>query len=434
MLLRARCLRTAVVCSLAIITPACGDDTEESATGGTTTGPVGSTGDTDVVECASPDFDPNSTPEDPKLYQCVGEEIGSFVFTVCIPPFCVLEQTIYLGLDPDEDEVADEPIPFPGNIFNLDAATCCTDNIEDIPAAKVFADNACVADCARAACNFALASFNENLESPEIAETCFAPNKQDCIDTVIESLTHFRNELQANMEDCVIRAQQLSPNNIMEFTDPPCADAIVRPKGCLVDGQIVLGSGEDDEKLVSCALTVADLSMPIEPICEMSLNELDTDPARGLATIEGGLVHVTGPSNEQVDALVVGQSIRTAEYECEISPCAFVLEELSVDVEDFSLGSISFQDVHAELLRPATGSIEGVDAAFPAGSIEVRITGMIGGPLGIFAKPFEVLADSDAAASCWHDPTTISLDNIFFDLGLFTASAAIDPSPCVPVP
>ncbi len=416
------------MCSLAVLTLACGDETEESATEGTTTGPVGSTGESEgEVLCASPDF-MGKLPIDPKLYQCIGEEIGAFKFSVCAPPFgCSFKQTIPLGLDANQDDEF-EPIPFPGNEFGLNVATCCSGNVEVVPGAEKFADNACVADCARATCNLALDVFNANLDSEIIYENCVAPKKQECIDTVTQSLTHFRNQLQANMETCVATAKKLSPANVMTLDDPPCAVAIINPKGCLVDARIILGSGEDDASLVSCALTVADISSPIESTCEMSLNELSRDSTRGLAAFAGELVHVTGPSQEQVDALIVGQSIRTAEYDCEVSPCAFVLEELSVDVEEFNLGPVSFQDVHAELLRPAVGSIEGAEATFAAGSIEVRLTGMIGGPLGGGAKPFELFAESDAAASFWHDPTTSRLDNIFFDLGLFTASIASDPS------
>lgn len=77
-------------------------------------------------------------PIDPKLYQCIGEEIGAFKFSVCAPPFgCSFKQTIPLGLDANQDDEF-EPIPFPGNEFGLNVATCCSGNVEVVPGANIY--------------------------------------------------------------------------------------------------------------------------------------------------------------------------------------------------------------------------------------------------------------------------------------------------------
>ena len=385
--------------------------------GTTSIGPVGSTGGTDdPIECASPDF--KKEPTDPQLYQCVGEEIGAFEFDLCVFGSCKSRQSLPIGLD-DNDDGKIEPIPFPNNLGGLNVATCCTSNVVDEP---TFADNACVADCARATCMLSLDLFEYSIANPETTMKCLT---QACVDEVIGSLTHYRNYLQAHMDSCLMAAEKLPPGNVMSLDDPSCAEKVLKPTGCLVNARLVLGSATDDDNLVSCALTVADLSAPIESVCESSQNHITADPDRGQAVLTGGRVQLRG--HDSVDVALWGGSIRTAEYSCEVGPCAFVLEEFSVKVEDFDLGPISFQDVHAELSHPALGSIEGEEVAFAAGSIEMRITGSLVGANGAPTEPLTMVADNAAAAYFWRDSVTISSDDVFFDLGLFTASAAIEP-------
>lgn len=374
-----------------------GDSATDTSTGttGETATSVPTTGEPPGPPCANPDFDPGDGPGE--MVQCVGEVVDSvFTYTKCAP-LCNTP-----GVTPIE------PVAFPAD---QEVGACCVDSAT--PEQRV---EACVSDCAHAACLEAIDRFQALIDDianqvpGNPAEDC---PTQACRDRAIESLTFFRNFIGSNFTDCVTSIKLDVP---FGMGDPPGCNLV----GCIQDGVLDL----------NCSVTEVNTDVVIEPVCDDALHQ-PPDGTQEAGAILGGQIVISGLGDNEVTPMT-GTYVRSARPLCFGPPCVLVLEQIDVVAADFQIGTLKVSNFKAELATQAQGELVGDSAVFPPGSIAVHVMADIQPGKGKVTS-FEGYATNEETAFVDTTDSVFTLDNAVFSIGPLTFVASVDPSPCQPM-
>jgi hypothetical protein len=144
-------MRSTTTILLFAFTFGCASTEDPGFTSVTTTGETGETGETGddpAKNCADPEFD-GETPENPTVSECTGQGGGALVFDVF--------SGIGNGVIPDKSK-ASPTVRFPDDAA---VGACC-----GAAAVPDEVAGACESDCARAACNIAIAALEDAVADP----------------------------------------------------------------------------------------------------------------------------------------------------------------------------------------------------------------------------------------------------------------------------
>lgn len=210
-------LATSLTACLALCAPlACANEAPDvEATFGDTEGPPpdDTDSDTDAPEdyCVQGDGSLDPAVSSPVRYQCNGNGGGVLRWEQCgqaDPP------SLDCGIEGDNDVDVVFPPPQGGDP-DLNAQICCESDLLNVPNGPEVAEEACIDDCARAACNEAIRLIQEEIDELEAGFGC----TQACVDRSRAGLTTWRDFLVENYSDCLTAARSPGLEMILPNAD-----------------------------------------------------------------------------------------------------------------------------------------------------------------------------------------------------------------------
>ncbi|MFV8750322.1 hypothetical protein ACNOYE_07210 [Nannocystaceae bacterium ST9] len=304
------------------------------------------------VSCWEPD---GYQPEDPNLFQCVGEGEGVFQYIKCGQLLgCTAEiagECNFQALDNWESApIGVGPFMFPPEPPETepDARACCETN----SSTQQVVDG-CEADCARGACNIALAELNDALDSHINSPPGGCGENTACFDRVVEGLTTWINYLESNYDDCV---DSVRKGVSFIFPNP---DVDSGP------GALACASLE-----ASCTIDENEGPFDLEQACVTSENE--PQEAGSFFILEcdlEGEAEVSGIAGNDFTELE-GSVVLRRENGCTTPSCWFSIDSLEFIGAPFSSGGYASDDMRASLAFDGFGL---VDASTDEGSIAQRM-------------------------------------------------------------
>jgi hypothetical protein len=331
----------------------CASTDEPGFTSVTTTG---ETGDEPANNCADPEFE--KAVENPTISECAGQGGGALVFDVF--------SGIGNGVIPDKSK-ASPTVLYPDE---TDVGACCS-------AAAVPGEvaDACESDCARAACNLAIATLEDAVADPSslqgdgCGENCAMNIAMSIEDWILPQL-----ESSAGYKSCLDMADINDDPNInytaaefegIELTFQRPSDACMN-LGCLSNVRL----------RIYCAV---DSVMATDQMCMMATNGEHPDiPESERLIIASSPTEITSRSNGHDDALratshggVLRQDV------CDDPPCPLILETFSLSTDEtMGIGPLRAWNLTATLAYAAIGARWGDTVAFDAGALQFRVSGV----------------------------------------------------------
>ncbi|MBZ5714134.1 hypothetical protein [Nannocystis pusilla] len=366
-------------------------------------------------------------------YGCAGAVQGELRFVVCdfndedeIDCEPSVESNQVILIDSEETEGADGIIP-----FNSDdptegprVETCCEVGIEADPEGEEKGDAACLVDCAHAACSDALARFEALILDPpddKCSEGTPPPSQIEinvCEDNIAQSVKYWRDKLLENFDLCVQIVADSGSGVTLNLGSAGCVqDLGVLKGGCFADAVLDL----------KCTSAEIDFETNTDN-CTEAKNQPPTKE-RQSCVVEDSEIEITDGA-----AFVAPQAsgtITTTDYACFDPLCVFMIDTLSLQVEDVVYGSSDLEDIEINLITPAAGMSDGSSVEFPPGSIWVRVTGNMVDVTG--SVPFEVTAGNSITAFGRRDPDLIVVDDVVFETDTYVFTASVAESECEPL-
>ena len=410
-------LASMVVLALGLALPGCSVDPGEMTLGvasdsGSTTEPPEPPPPPGTY-CANPNF-ADSGPENGENYVCEGHVEGKFTYKRCVTGACSIDEDV-----PIDGETGDGEIPFPSDPTEgqgVDVHTCCDEEIENQgQPGEEEGDEACLSACAYAACNEALARFKALLADPNTwagCEVLTPPFDANCIERVQKSLKHYIGFIENNLDACVQAA--VTENLVFEMGNPGCTEPAVKT-GCLSNGVLAMHCASYGINLGETAGACTE--SPDQPP-ELVSQECEIDLGGGEIRWAEGL---------EVAAFESGAAV-TRFFDCTDATCPFVLDGLSITIDDIQDGDTSLTNLEAELIVAAYGQSDGEIMEFAPGALRIRVTGDVTDLTG--TAPFEALGANTNAATGTHDLDLLNLGWVIFEAGGYTISAQIEDAEC----
>jgi len=333
----------------------------EATFGGTEGPPVGETeGDTDAPEdyCVQGDGSLDPSISNPVRYECNGNGGGVLRWTQCGSSDPI---SLSCGIN-DESNVNVVFPPVQGGDPTLDAQICCQEDLLSEMNGDVIANQACIDDCARSACNEAIRMIQEEIDDLSAGGGC----NQNCVDRSRAGLETWRDYLSENYDLCLDAAS----NAGFEMTLPNA------------DIDLQLGAVYDGFLDLDC--TIAADAVETQTSCAENFNPEETAPESGgwscdisgLTTLEGG-----GTSGQTSSSTVTG-TVTYSRGECPgESSCWFQVDELSLSSGQASSFKGELRSGSFELAYPTFGSY---DTATDEGTSAVKMMGL---DVSMRAKP-----------------------------------------------
>lgn len=278
-------------------------------------------------------------PQDPTLFQCVGVGAGELEFFQCESLSCEPDDAAACDFgNPGEWGVGSEPagpFPFPPEPPETapNAQACCE---SDATPEETMVG--CEDDCARAACNEALAALEQAVLNVELNPPAFCGT--ECKERAKTSLQTWIDFLEAEFDSCVEAALRGVPF----FLPTPDVDA---GPGALTCGKLELG----------CTLDPETDAFDLEEECSTSLNEpLTTSPLILECEIDGE-VEVDGPQGYASTPLEGTVTLRR-ENPCTSGSCWFSIDSLEAEADPFSGSGYIGLDMEASLAYRGFGLLD----------------------------------------------------------------------------
>jgi hypothetical protein len=259
-----------------------------------------------------------------------------------------------------ENPTSDDCASIPLNLipYEIPAPTvCCTD--EALPHEI---EDACMEDCAYAACKTAIAAIRA------AADALTPPNgvPQGVIDTSKADLYAYADVLEApsNLKECANRVR-LSPGQVA---------SVALNSG--VSSPLALGHIRNATLFLGCGLDVNApyIPDPDAPECTEATNitaALAESESRG--PITGGALVFTGPGVDTF-APIVNAFVSTREVLNDDMSIDFTLTDFDATVRDVTVGSFDFRNAQIHLVAPATGTLDAETATFAPGTLRFEIS------------------------------------------------------------
>ncbi|NJK32906.1 MAG: hypothetical protein HC927_11145 [Deltaproteobacteria bacterium] len=252
----------------------------------------------------------------------------------------------------------------------IEIGACCIESASDDEVLNDALATVCAADCGARACIAAAAELAAILADEAClhssgdgfnAESCRLDLPKVCEQDLCQAKVFGRTE--SDLQDIL---DQLATPEIFEQcqnsirSEPgwkPCVQADCKGSA--------LGQGRITElrfKAVGCNdILPVHFDSPDAPAqpdsCELNVN---ANPGAALpgqdfgGPLIGGAIRIDSPFGAMtIDA--VGSRVGFRRISCNATVCPFALTELTIDVPAIHLGSVSFKDVHAELVNPGVG-------------------------------------------------------------------------------
>jgi len=398
--------------SLAVYLPACGVDEGEI-----TIGTDATTAIVDQVLCAIPQFEATGGPSAGEYYACDGYVAGQFSYTKCLTGACSSAENVPIDGDTGDGEIAFPPDPTDGG--GVDVEACCDPDIEGAGApGSLEGTEACVSDCAHAACSEAIARFEAMLADPTTWAGCnilTPPFDADCIERVQNSLEHYKTFIHDHFGDCVASVVNSDPGSVLNMGNPGCTENAVKT-GCLAGGVLDM----------TCNAVTIDFGSNAGT-CEGALHQPPTLISQACEIDDGG-GEVRRSSGPPLTATFRGGSAVTRYFACGAALCPFVLDGLELSISSVSDAGVTLSNISAELVVAAYGQSDGTDVEFDTGAIRVMVSGNKTDSTG--TVPFVALGATISPATGTHDSNLLSLDSLQFEAGGYTFVAYVDPSAC----
>lgn len=248
----------------------------------------------------------------PELFQCDGTGSGMMTWQQCDAP-----PPVGKGCPASGDFSLE--IPFPDPESETNAAVCCEADAEDDPL-----NDACSADCARAACNEVIARLEDKLaDNP-------CPGLQNCSDAYVETITTWLQYVQEHYDDCLTA---VDTGQTFNFPEAPNLD------------QNQLGYAWNAQLNLSCALD--SVAVSTQETCTDNENEEQgvdgvdyTCPITGTAKISGPEGTTTTPIDGVIDY---------TRGSCSSSPCYFEITRADLQADDVASGGYRASNMSASL-------------------------------------------------------------------------------------
>jgi hypothetical protein len=377
-------------------------------TGETGEAESGETGEPDRF-CADPEFD-GEIPESPTISECGGQGGGALVFDVFSG----------FGNGVIEDRSKASPIvEFPDD---ADVGACC-----GVSADADEVQSACVSDCARAACNTAIAALEDAVADP----TSLKDDQcgMNCALNVAKSIKEWilpQLESRAGYESCLAMADINHDPDIdytsgefdgeeLNFQKP--ADACMK-FGCLSNVRL----------RVYCAV---DSITATDQLCAMATNDEHPDiPESDRFSVGSSPSKITsGPKGRAKTFPATSHGGFLRQDACDDPSCPLVLETFSLSTEEtVDIGPLRAWDLIATLEYAAIGTRVGDTVVFDTGALQFRISGIyaprnedgngnVGGNGKKIELPLELVIANTSPVMATFTGATFSIDELEFRQG-----------------
>ena len=318
---------------------------------------MGETGDDPFQICADPEFD-SEVPQEPTVSVCDGQGGGALVFDVF--------SGVGNGVIPDRSK-ANPTVEFPED---ASVGACCGSL-----ASAEQVEGACVSDCARAACNIAIATLADAVADPASLEGDGCGS--DCAQRVAHSMEDWilpQLTSRTGYESCLTMAR-LNIDPSLDYASPDFEGpqlSFARPDGACMD----FGCLSNVRLRVFCAVDSVEAT---EEVCSMATNDEHPDiPESDRLIIGASPTEVTMRSNGRTGVFTAashGGVIR--QDACGDRSCPFVLEAFSLSTdESVNIGPLHARNLTATLEYAAVGTRVGDSVVFDAGALQFRISGV----------------------------------------------------------
>jgi hypothetical protein len=385
-----------------------GESASDTATAGA--GSSSSGEEPEVGEfCAVPQFGSGVGPG--QSYTCHGNVAGFFQYNVCKIANCQdVEQS---DIDGDAADT-DHAIEFPGDPTEGApdvVEACCDPDVELAEDGIAQAKAACQSDCAHAACNRAIDQFKDLLDDSSTDDACMGLG--GCEANVKKSLEFFLGQIQENFDQCVqIIGDGETSTKFGLGTPPGCGDGNL---GCLVLGVLD----------VNCSVDSVDFNSNTES-CSEALAQPPTAERQGCEIVGGQIEISDDTASDEVE--ILGGEVVAALFSCGEAECPYVLETLTLRVDEIAFDGGIVSDVNVNLYIEAIGMSDGENVEFPAGAIRASVTGNYTDGTG--SLPFSGVADSVETTFGRHANDTFELDEVVFEVDGYTFTAFVDEADC----
>lgn len=400
--------------------------------GFTSVGSDAETGETDSGEtgawppglqmCGDPEFE-GQLPEDPAISECVGQGGGALVFDVfsgfgngVIRDKSKASPTVFFSDDPNDVAVG----------------ACC--------GAAAFPEDvtgACESDCARTACNTAIAALEAAVAEPSSLEGNGCG--KNCAVNVATSMEEWilpQLKSRVGYEDCLAMAN-LNHDASVDYTAAEFVDEQLffqRPNDACMD----FGCISNVRLRVYCAV---DSAVATDQMCSMATNDEHPDiPESDQFIVDAAPTQVTSVSNGHAEAFLAkshGGLLR--QDACNESPCPFVLETFSLSTDEaVDIGPLRAWNLTAALEYAAVGTRVGDTVVFDAGALRFRISGVAsrriedgnGHGNGVESElPLEFVIANTSPAMATFTGAIFSLDEIEFRQGEYELRLRVHAAP-----
>lgn len=386
------------------------------------TGDEGETGGPPQQPCADPEFE-GQVPETPTVAECAGQGGGALVFDVY--------SGFGNGVIPDKSQ-ASPTVFFPDDTA---VGACCGAAAEPDEVAA-----ACASDCARAACNLAIATLEDAVANPSslAGDGC----GENCAQNVALSMeTWILPQLKssAGYESCLTMAN-LNVDPDVDYSSAEFVDTELtfhRPS----DACMNLGCLSNVRLRLYCAV---DSVMATDQMCMMATNGEHPDiPESERHIIASSPTDVTSGSSGQAQALratshggVLRQDV------CHDPSCPIVLETFSLSTkETVDVGPLRAWGLTAALAYAAVGTRVGDTVVFDTGALQFRISGASSlanedesrGNEEDMELPLEFVIANTSPAMATFTGATFELDELEFRQGENELQIRVHEAPTTPV-
>jgi hypothetical protein len=362
-------------------------------------GDAGSTGEPPEPQiCADPEFDEN-VPEEPTVSECAGQGGGALVFDV------------FTGFG--NGVIRDKSKASPTVLFpdDTDVGACCGAAAKPSEVA-----GACVSDCARAACNLAIATLEDAVANPSslqgngCGKNCaknLAASMADWVLPQLESWTGYNS--------CLTMAELNNDSNV-DYTAAQIAGqefAFKRPSDACKD----FGCLSNVRLRLYCAV---DSVVPSDQMCMMASNDEHPDiPESERYLVASSPTDITSTSNGHAEAHRAtshGGALR--QDDCDDSACPLVLETFSLSTDEIvNFGPLRAWDLTATLEYAAIGVRVGDTVEFDPGALQFRISGVSSPEDEKLEMPLDFVIVNTSPAMATFTGSTFSFEELAFRQG-----------------
>lgn len=375
---------------------------------------TGETGDDPFQICADPEFD-SEIPQEPTISVCDGQGGGALVFDVF--------SGVGSGVIPDRSK-ANPTVEFPED---TSVGACC-----GALASAEQVESACISDCARAACNIAIATLADAVADPASIEGDGCGS--DCAQRVAQSMEEWilpQLMSRTGYESCLAMANtNVDPN--LDYTAPDFGGeqlTFQRPDGACMN----FGCLSNVRLRVFCAVDSVDAT---DQVCSMATNDEDPDiPESDRLIVGDSPTEVTMSSNGRIGVFAAashGGVIR--QDACEARSCPFVLESFSLSTDEtVAIGPLHVQHPTATLDYAAVGTRVGDSVVFDAGALQFRVSGVSSQENEEVQLPLEFVIANTSPATATFTGATFSFDALEFRQGQDELRIRVHQAPARPI-